>query len=540
MPSVLTNVGRTKLASATPENQLLITHVAVGDGGGSTPVISPSMTTLVNEKARVGASQPIRTSQGNVIIFEGFIPADVGGFTIREAAIFDNTGAMIAIGTTSVIEKQLPETGNAISVNMRIQVMLDNASQIDLIVSDQGIIDHEGLTNRDHSGAHPASSITTAELPNLEQPSADVQTVLAALEDTAVTPKQTSTSDKTTGSVLLNGAHGLGGIAIVNNNWNIIDVSGFYINSSNTATGIPSNTAGINLLHIQNGTSATQVAFNPSTADPKTWRRFKAGTTWGAWKIIADNPVQSNLSDSTVGSIMLNGAHGLGGTAIQSNNWNDIVITGFYTNVNTTQAELPLAAANLTMIHTEYGGNATQIAMRSSNTNPQTWRRSRTGSTWGRWVELYDDASNDMVGSVATFITTVTPNGYIKANGAAVSRTAYQRLFNKVGTFWGAGDGSTTFNVPDLRGYFPRFWDDSRGIDSGRSFGSFQEDLIKSHDHNRNPDGSLESVVLPDGGVNSGDIQGPTVRMKQFSKTGLTGGTETRPKNVALVAWIKY
>lgn len=535
MPSVLTNVGRTKLASATPENQLHITHVAVGDGGGSTPLISPSMTTLVNEKARVGASEPIRTEQGNVIIFEGFIPSDVGGFTIREAGIFDSNGAMIAIGTTSVIEKQLPETGNALAVNMRIQVMLDNADQVSLIVTDQGIIDHAGLTNRGHLDAHPAASISTDALPKLDQPIADVQTVLAGFESTAVTPKQTSASDATAGSILVNGAHGLGGIAIVSNDWNAIAVSGFYINSQASATGIPSNSAGINLLHIQNGTSATQVAFNPSTADPKTWRRFKAGTTWGAWKLIADNPVQSNLADSTVGNIMLNGAHGLGGSAIQSNNWNDVIITGFYTNVNTEQPELPLAAAALTMIHTEYGGNATQVAMRSSNTNPQTWRRSRTGTSWGRWVELYDDASNDQVGSVATFITTVTPNGYIKANGAAVSRTAYQRLFNKVGTFWGAGDGSTTFNVPDLRGYFPRFWDDGRGIDSGRGFGTFQNDDIKAHNHQLfiNNTGGIIDVGNPDA-WKFGD------GVSDSGFTTQTGGTETRPKNIALIAWIKY
>lgn len=539
MPSVLTNVGRTKLASATPENQLHITHVAVGDGGGSTPIISPSMTTLVNEVARVGASEPIRTSQGNVIIFEGFIPAETGGFTIREAAIFDSTGAMIAIGTTSVIEKQLPATGNAISVNMRIQVMLDNASQVDLILSDQGIIDHEGLTNRDHPEAHPASSITTAALPDLGQPIADVQTVLAGLEDTAVTPKQTGTSDATNGRVLLNGAHGLGGIAIVSNDWNSITVSGLYINSLSSATGIPSNTAGINLLHIQNGTSATQVAFNPSTADPKTWRRFKAGTTWGAWKVVADNPVQTSLSDATVNSIMLNGAHGLGGSAIQSNNWNNVVITGFYTNVNSTQAELPFAALNLTMIHTEYGGNATQIAMRSSDTSPQTWRRSRNGSTWGRWVELYDDASNDQVGSVATFITTVTPNGYIKANGAAVSRTAYARLFAKVGTFWGAGDGSTTFNVPDFRGYFPRFWDDGRGIDSGRAFGSFQADAFASHNHSIMMGGDNNAVRGTNTAYAVTTSEGATTSYGSVQIQD-TGSAETRPKNVALVAWIKY
>ena len=44
------------------------------------------------------------------------------------------------------------------------------------------------------------------------------------------------------------------------------------------------------------------------------------------------------------------------------------------------------------------------------------------------------------------------PEGWLECNGAAVSRTTYARLFAKVGTKWGAGDGSTTFNLPNLEG----------------------------------------------------------------------------------------
>ena len=59
--------------------------------------------------------------------------------------------------------------------------------------------------------------------------------------------------------------------------------------------------------------------------------------------------------------------------------------------------------------------------------------------------------------------------GWLKANGAAVSRTAYGDLFAKIGTVFGSRDGSTTFNLPDLRGEFIRGWDNGRGVDSGLS-----------------------------------------------------------------------
>ncbi|MAY72045.1 MAG: hypothetical protein CME82_11400 [Halomonas sp.] len=138
-----------------------------------------------------------------------------------------------------------------------------------------------------------------------------------------------------------------------------------------------------------------------------------------------------------------------------------------------------------------------------------------------------------MVGSVAYFITTVAPDGWIKANGAAVSRAAYAKLFAKVGTFWGAGNGSTTFNLPDLRGEFIRSWDDGRGVDIGRSFGTFQADDFKSHRH------ALPSDSNDDTGNGwVADSNGSGIKRSAF--TEFNGGNETRPRNVALVAYIKY
>jgi microcystin-dependent protein len=86
-------------------------------------------------------------------------------------------------------------------------------------------------------------------------------------------------------------------------------------------------------------------------------------------------------------------------------------------------------------------------------------------------------------GSVHMMATTTAPSGYLKCDGAAVSRTAYADLFSTIGTTWGAGDGSSTFNLPDLRGEFVRGWDDGKGTDSGRSFASAQSDQNKQHNH---------------------------------------------------------
>ena len=86
-------------------------------------------------------------------------------------------------------------------------------------------------------------------------------------------------------------------------------------------------------------------------------------------------------------------------------------------------------------------------------------------------------------GAIAYFVHAVVPFGWLKANGAAVSRTVYANLFALIGTTYGAGDGRTTFNLPDLRGEFIRSWDDGRGIDPGRGHASQQSGNVASHRH---------------------------------------------------------
>ena len=134
------------------------------------------------------------------------------------------------------------------------------------------------------------------------------------------------------------------------------------------------------------------------------------------------------------------------------------------------------------------------------------------------------------IGTVSWFAGNAAPTGYLKANGAAISRTTYAILFSAIGTTFGVGDGSTTFNVPDLRGEFIRGWDDSRGVDSGRAFGSAQADEFKSHTHTTN----LSATPTVDGFKSSSRLTGGS------TNSGATGGTETRPRNIALLACIKF
>ncbi len=124
------------------------------------------------------------------------------------------------------------------------------------------------------------------------------------------------------------------------------------------------------------------------------------------------------------------------------------------------------------------------------------------------------------------------PTGWLERNGAAISRTAYAALFAKIGTTFGAGNGATTFNLPDARGTFDRGWDHGRGYDPGRTFGSYQADMFGSHSHTFYCTGS-------DGFTSLNPAMGDG-RYPKASPTTVVGGSETRPKNVAYLPIIKY
>ncbi|QFT84991.1 Phage Tail Collar Domain protein [Halomonas sp. THAF12] len=119
------------------------------------------------------------------------------------------------------------------------------------------------------------------------------------------------------------------------------------------------------------------------------------------------------------------------------------------------------------------------------------------------------------VGAVMGFPCTTAPSGWLKLNGAELSRSAYADLWafaqasgnlaateaGKDPLQFGPGDGSTTFTIPDHRGVFPRWWDDGRGIDAGRGIGESQGDQNKAHDHG----GSTGSDTHDHGGNTNND-----------------------------------
>jgi microcystin-dependent protein len=150
-------------------------------------------------------------------------------------------------------------------------------------------------------------------------------------------------------------------------------------------------------------------------------------------------------------------------------------------------------------------------------------------------------------GTVMMFAASTPPTGWLKANGAELSRTVFSDLYDAIGVTHGAGDGTSTFNLPDLRAAFIRGWDDGLNVDASRVFASLQLDAFQGHFHDYSAGAA---------GNNSLDIRFSYHRTSNNSVTttnGYTGdyssdGTngvprvagETRPRNIALLACIKF
>jgi Phage-related tail fibre protein len=198
------------------------------------------------------------------------------------------------------------------------------------------------------------------------------------------------------------------------------------------------------------------------------------------------------------------------------------------------------------------------VATFGSANPPLTENSSATATT--QWVQsLISQVMDEIlpIGAMISYSDQVVPSDRLMyAHGQAVSRTLYPILFQRIGTRFGAGDGSTTFNLPDKRGLFEREWDNGKGIDSGRELGTIQEDTVEKHKHIQQLGETYETAGLFGKSSNKG-FQGSSGGLDNDNYLWYTNdgevyqgadpneenpnvmGDETRPKNIAFVTLIR-
>lgn len=146
------------------------------------------------------------------------------------------------------------------------------------------------------------------------------------------------------------------------------------------------------------------------------------------------------------------------------------------------------------------------------------------------------------IGEMRTFCFNTAPALWLACSGQAISRSTYAALFAAIGTTFGAGNGTTTFNIPNMNGQFQRGFDFGGTVDPSRTFGSTQGNTFADHVHLVSASASAAGAqyMYANGGGGGPLAGGGALRFLTDSGTGTAaapnnGGTETRPTNVALL-----
>ncbi|OJR72264.1 phage tail-collar fiber domain-containing protein [Escherichia coli] len=489
--TLLTDIGAAKLASAAALGvPLKITHMAVGDGGGTLPTPDAKQTALVNEKRRAALNMlyidPQNSSQ---IIAEQVIPENEGGWWIREVGLFDESGALIAVGNCPESYKPQLAEGSGRTQTVRMVLITSSTDNITLKID-------------------PAVVLATRKY-----------------VDDKVLELKVYVDDQMAKHLAAPDPH-----------------SQYAPKESPTFTGTPkapTPAAGNNTTQIAT-TAFVQAALTalingaPATLD--TLKEIAAA--------INNDPKFSTTINNALALKAPLSSPALTGTptaptAAQSVNNTQIATTAFVKSaIAAMVGSAPAALDTLNELAAALGNDpnfATTMLNALSGKQPldETLTHLSGKDVAGLLAYLgLGEGSALPVGVPVPWPSVTPPTGWLKCNGAAFSAEEYPEL----------AKAYPSGKLPDLRGEFIRGWDDGRDVDTGRAILSAQEWLTGSHCHYiRSWDAWNNTVLEPndrqgdsllstDNAVQEGAING---RFNSQYRTEFSGGNETRPRNIA-------
>ncbi|EMX14921.1 tail fiber protein [Escherichia coli] len=186
--TVITDTGEKKLAqAATPDGKpVRLTHMAVGDGGGTLPTPDSKQTRLVHEVWRHTVNRVILdATHQNRIIAELVIPPETGGFWIREIGVFDEHGDLIAVGNTAESYKPTVAEGSGRAQTFRTILTVSSTATVALTVDNTMVmatVDYvnDKLKEHEQSRRHPDASLTARGFVQLSSATNSTSETLAA------------------------------------------------------------------------------------------------------------------------------------------------------------------------------------------------------------------------------------------------------------------------------------------------------------------------------------------------------------------------
>ncbi|EFC0749555.1 phage tail protein [Escherichia coli] len=421
--TLLTDIGAAKLASAAALGvPLKITHMAVGDGGGVLPTPDAKQTALVNEKRRAALNMlyidPQNSSQ---IIAEQVIPENEGGWWIREVGLFDESGALIAVGNCPESYKPQLAEGSGRTQTVRMVLITSSTDNITLkidpavVLATRKYVDDKALELKvyvddlmakhlaapdPHSQYAPKESPTFTGTPKAPTPAAGNNTTQLA----------TTAFVQAALTALINGAPAtldtLKEIAVAINN------DPKFSTTINNALALKAPLSSPALTGTPTAPTAAQSVNNTQIATTAFVKSAIAAMVGSAPEALDTlNELAAALgNDPNFATTMLNALAG----------------------------KQPLDNTLTNLSGKDVAGLLTYLGLGEGSALP--------------------------VGVPVPWPSATPPTGWLKCNGAAFSAEEYPKL----------AKAYPTNKLPDLRGEFIRGWDDSRGIDTGRSLLSGQ------------------------------------------------------------------
>ncbi|EFM6143583.1 phage tail protein [Escherichia coli] len=186
--TVITDTGAQKLAqAAVPDGKpVRLTHMAVGDGGGTLPTPDSKQTSLVHEVWRHTVNRVTQdASHQNRIITELVVPPETGGFWIREIGVFDEFGDLIAVGNTAESYKPTVAEGSGRAQTFRTILTVSSTATVELNIDSAMLmasVDYvdDKLKEHEQSRRHPDASLTAKGFTQLSSATNSTSETLAA------------------------------------------------------------------------------------------------------------------------------------------------------------------------------------------------------------------------------------------------------------------------------------------------------------------------------------------------------------------------
>ncbi|EID5646230.1 phage tail protein [Salmonella enterica] len=449
--TIITDYGKQRLIAAMSPGgtKLTLTQMAVGDGGGNPTNPDTTSTALVNEVWRAAVnSVSVDKTHSNIIIVELLIPAEVGGFWVREAGIYDEFKKLVAICSLPASEKPLLEQGSGRTQTVRMTLIVSDTSIVNITIDSTTIMAtneyvDNSLEEHEKSRNHPDATLTDKGFTKLYSGVTSIDETMAA------TPKAVK--------IAMDNAS-----ARLAKERNLADLTNIPLARQSLQLG---NSATLNV-----GTTANTVAAGDDSRITGAMQKDQNG---------ADTPNKS-LFVQNIGALPANG------TAVAANR---LVSRGALPALTGTtrgsDSGLIMGEVYNNGYPTEYGNvlrltgtGDGEILIGWSGTNgapaPAYIRshRDTADAEWSEWAMLYTTLNpppdSHPVGAAIAWPSDATPAGYALMQGQSFDKSAYPLL----------AIAYPSGTIPDMRG-----WTIKGKPISGRAVLSQEMDGNKSHSH---------------------------------------------------------